>query len=108
MMYNSIMYPDVLYLFTHTLQHVQWMLFIGCTFILLIILMLFLSGYVSIISLYSRDIILEAMCRIMVNQTMALSGNEKLTNQGYVNLPPNCKVILKFISKSCKKLIYRK
>ena len=27
------MYPDVLYLFTHTLRHVQWMLFIGCTFI---------------------------------------------------------------------------
>ena len=29
------MYSDVLYLFLHTLGHVQWMLSIGCTFMVL-------------------------------------------------------------------------
>ena len=48
------------------------------------------------------------MCRIMVYQTMALSGSEKLANQGYVNLTHNFKVVLDFISKSCKKIICRK
>ena len=50
----------------------------------------------------------KGMCRIMVNQTMALSGSEKPTNQGYVNLAHNFKVVLDFISKSCKKIICRK
>ena len=48
------------------------------------------------------------MCKIMVNQTTALSGNEKQPNQGYVNLTHNFKVVLEFISKSCKKIICRK
>ena len=41
-------------------------------------------------------------------QTMALSGNEKPTNQGYVKLTDNFKVVLDFISKSCNKIIFRK
>ena len=48
------------------------------------------------------------MCRIMVNQTMALSGSKKLENQGYVNLTHNFEVVMEFISKSCKKIICRK
>ena len=48
------------------------------------------------------------MCRIMLHQTMALSGSEKSTNRGYVNLTYNFKVVMDFISKSCKKIIYRK
>ena len=48
------------------------------------------------------------MCKIMVNQTMALSGSEKPTNQGYVNLTQNFKMLMDFISKSCKKIICRK
>ena len=48
------------------------------------------------------------MCRIMVNQTMALSGSEKLTNQGYLNLTCNFKVVMGFIGKCCKKRIYMK
>ena len=44
----------------------------------------------------------------MVNQNMALSGSEKPTNQGYVNLTHNFKVFMGFISKICKKGIYRK
>ena len=48
------------------------------------------------------------MCRIMVNQTMALSGNEKLANQGYIKLTHNFKVVMGFISKSCEKRIHRK
>ena len=47
------------------------------------------------------------MCRIMVNQTMALSGSKNLTNQGYVNLTHNFKVVMGFISKICKKIIYQ-
>ena len=39
---SCILYYDVLYQFSHTLRHVQWMLFIGCTFIVLVILMHFL------------------------------------------------------------------
>ena len=42
------------------------------------------------------------------NQTMALSGSEKIANQGYVNLTHNFKVVLDFTSKSCKKIICRK
>ena len=38
------------------------------------------------------------MCKIMVNQTMALSGSEKPANQGYVNLTHNFKVVMGFIS----------
>ena len=53
------MYSDVLYLFAHTLRHVQWMLLIVFTLILLVILMLYLCDYVSIISLYLGDIVLE-------------------------------------------------
>ena len=37
------------------------------------------------------------MCRNMVYQIMALSGSEKPTNQGYVNLTHNFKVVLEFI-----------
>ena len=48
------------------------------------------------------------MCRIMVNQTMALSGGQKPANQGYVKLTHNFKVVLGFISKICNKIIYRK
>ena len=47
------------------------------------------------------------MCKIMVNQTMALSGSEKPTNHGYVNLKHNFKVVVGFISKSCNKRICR-
>ena len=43
------MYSDVLYLFTHTLRHVQWMLFIGCTFMDVPICMHLLYGDVSVI-----------------------------------------------------------
>ena len=39
---------------------------------------------------------------------MALSGSEKLAYQGYVNLTHNFKVVLDFISKSCKKIISNK
>ena len=38
------------------------------------------------------------MCKIMVNQTIALSGSEKLANQGYVNLTHNFKLVMDFIS----------
>ena len=48
------------------------------------------------------------MCKIMVYQTMALSGNEKSANQVYVNLTHNFEVVMDFISKSCKKIICRK
>ena len=41
-------------------------------------------------------------------QTMALSGSEKSTNEGSVNLTHNFKVVMDFISKSCKKIICRK
>ena len=47
------------------------------------------------------------MCRIMVYQTMALSGSEKPANQGYVNLTHNFKVVMDFISKICKNKICR-
>ena len=40
---------------------------------------------------------IEGMCRIIVCQTMALSGSEKLANQGYVNLTHNFKVVMAFI-----------
>ena len=48
------------------------------------------------------------MCRIMVNQTIALSGSEKPLYQGFVKLTDNFKVALDFISKSCNKIICRK
>ena len=48
------------------------------------------------------------MCKIMVNQTIALSDSGKLANQGYINLMHNFKVVMVFISKSCKKIICRK
>ena len=41
-------------------------------------------------------------------QTMILSGSEKSANQGYVNLTHNFKVVMEFISKTCKKIICRK
>ena len=40
------------------------------------------------------------MCRIMVNQTMPLSGNEKSVNRGYANLMCNFKLGMNFQSKS--------
>ena len=42
-------------------------------------------------------------CRIMVNQTMALSGSKQAKNWGYVNLTHNSKVVLDFISKNSRK-----
>ena len=51
---------------------------------------------------------LLGMCKIMVYQTMALSGSEKSANQVYVNLTHNFEVVMDFISKSCKKILCRK
>ena len=50
-MFSFILYYDVLYQFSHTLQHVQWMLFIGCTFMDVVVCMHLLYDDVSIIAI---------------------------------------------------------
>ena len=44
----------------------------------------------------------------MVNQTMLLSDNKKLENQGYVNFKCNFLLVINIISKSWEKRISRK
>ena len=49
--------------------------------------------------IFTKDIDEEAMSRIMVNQTMVLSCNKKLKNQGYVNLMRKFLLVIDFILK---------
>ena len=52
--------------------------------------------------------LVRGMCRIMVNQTMLLSGNKKLENRGYVNLTYNFLLAINYYYLSLKKIISRK
>ena len=64
-MLSCILYYDVLYQFSHTLRHVQWMFFIGCTFMDVVVCMQYASFYMVMYLLFQLISILYFRCGLI-------------------------------------------